>query len=243
MKNHLGSVIIGGFVLIAVYVLGRAYQNRGKNTDSISVLGLGEENFTSDLIVWRASFSNKDENLKTAYANLQKNREAIRKYLISKGIKEKDIVFLAIEISKDFQNDYDENGNLRFSLFKGYILNQQLKVESKEVDKVESISREATELIDFGVELTSFNPEYYYTRLNELKIKMIESATKDAKVRAESIASNAGGDIGHLKSADLGVFQITGQNSSEEYAWGGSFNTFDKAKTARVTIRLKYEID
>jgi hypothetical protein len=98
-------------------------------------------------------------------------------------------------------------------------------------------------LIDLGVELNSFNPEYYYTRLNKLKIKMIEAATQDAKKRAETIATSAGNDIGNLKSADLGVFQITGQNSSEEYSWGGSFNTYDKAKTARVTIRLKYEID
>ena len=46
-------------------------------------------------------------------------------------------------------------------------------------------SREVTELIDAGVELNSFAPEYYYTKLAQLKIKMIESATKDAKNRAE----------------------------------------------------------
>jgi hypothetical protein len=43
--------------------------------------------------------------------------------------------------------------------------------------------------------------------------------------------------------ADMGVFQITAENSSEEYEWGGSFNTSSRRKTASVTIRLKYEID
>jgi hypothetical protein len=77
--------------------------------------------------------------------------------------------------------------------------------------------------------------------LAELKIKMIESATKVARLRAEKIAKQAGGSLGSLKTADLGVFQITGQNSSEYYSWGGSFNTSSKKKTASVTIRLKYD--
>ncbi|MEY3742457.1 MAG: hypothetical protein RL371_1361, partial [Bacteroidota bacterium] len=46
-----------------------------------------------------------------------------------------------------------------------------------------------------------------------------------------------------LMYADMGVFQITAENSSEEYEWGGSFNTSSRRKTASVTIRLKYEID
>jgi hypothetical protein len=120
-------------------------------------------------------------------------------------------------------------------------LDQQLKIESRNVNLVEDLSRSASELIDMGMELISFSPEYYYTKLAELKIKMIESATKDAKLRAEKIAENAGGSLGALKNADLGVFQITGQNSSEDYSWGGSFNTTSKKKTASVTIRLKYD--
>ena len=87
------------------------------------------------------------------------------------------------------------------------------------------------------------NPEYYYTKLAQLKLKMIESATKDAHQRAEKIAENGGGSLGKLKHADMGVFQITAENSSEEYEWGGSFNTSSRRKTANITIRLKYALD
>jgi hypothetical protein len=72
---------------------------------------------------------------------------------------------------------------------------------------------------------------------------MIEAATKDAHERAVKIAENGGGSLGKLKTADMGVFQITAENSSEEYEWGGSFNTSSRRKTASVTIRLKYTID
>jgi len=98
-------------------------------------------------------------------------------------------------------------------------------------------------LIDAGIELNSQAPEYYYTKLAELKLKMIEEATKDAYERAGKIAENGGGELGNLKNADMGVFQITAENSSEEYEWGGSFNTTSRRKTANITIRLQYEID
>ena len=64
---------------------------------------------------------------------------------------------------------------------------------------------------------------------------MISKATEDARIRAERIAQNAGGQLGNLISARMGVFQITGQNSGEDYSWGGSFNTSDKKKTATIT--------
>ena len=242
MKNYINTILIACSVIIAGYLLASGYQNRAKVSQAISVTGSGEENFTSDLIVWRASFSKRDMVLKQAYADLNTDQKTIRKYLTSKGVKSDEIVFEAVDIQKDFNYDYDENGQLRNTIFNGYSLSQSLKIQSKNVDVVENISREVTELIDAGVELNSFAPDYYYTKLAQLKIKMIEAATKDAKNRAEKIAENAGGVLGSLKNADRGVFQITGENTQEEFSWGGNYNTSSKKKTANVTIRLKYEI-
>ncbi|MEZ4889527.1 MAG: SIMPL domain-containing protein [Crocinitomicaceae bacterium] len=128
------------------------------------------------------------------------------------------------------------------STFAGYSLTQNLRIESKEVDKIERISREVSELIDQNIELTSYDPEYYYTKLDELKLRMIENATKDAKERAEIIAKTAGSKLSDLKNASMGVIQITAKNSSEDYSWGGSFNTTSKLKTASITIRLEYSL-
>ena len=173
MKQYINTTIIALAVIISGYLLANGYKNRAKVSQSISVTGAGEENFSSDLIVWRANFSKKDYELKTAYANLNKDQNTIRKYLISKGIQGDEIVFDAVEIQKDYFNEYDENGQLRNSVFNGYSLTQSLKIQSKNVDRVESISREVTELIDAGIELNSFSPDYYYTKLASLKIKMI----------------------------------------------------------------------
>jgi len=242
-KTHFSTLLIAAAVIITGLILGKAYMSKGKPDDTISVIGLGEESFDSDLIVWRASFSRRSMELKDAYAQLNADIRKVKSYLKSRGISEDEMVFEAADISKEWSNIYDDEGNIRQTIFDGYSLNQSVKVSSKKVNVVEQTSRQVSELIDAGIELNSDAPEYYYTKLAQLKLKMIEAATKDAHERAAKIAENGGGSLGKLMYADMGVFQITAENSSEEFEWGGSFNTSSRRKTASVTIRLKYEID
>lgn len=243
MKNHLNTLLISSAIVVTALILGNSFQNRNKFTNTIAVTGLGSKNFVSDLIVWSGDFVQKNIQLKDAYASLDRDREGIRNYLLSKGIKPAEMIFSAIEISKEFNDVFDQNGTRIRSDFTGYRLSQKVQVESSDVDKVENISREVSELINNGIEFYSSNPEYYYTKLAELKIEMIAEATKDAYSRAQKIAENAGGAVGRLKNANMGVFQIVAQNSSEEFSWGGSFNTGSKRKTANITVRLEYESD
>ncbi len=243
MKTNINPTIIAVSVIISAFLFSNAFQNRNQHNDTISVTGSGSKNFVSDLIVWRGSFSKKSLVLKEAYAALDSNREIIKKYLVSKGLQESDLVFSAVAINKDFETTYDANENIRQQLFTGFTLTQNVQVESKAVDKVEAISREVTELINSGVEFYSNPPEYYYTKMAALKIEMIAEATKDANARAKSIAENADSDLGKLKKSEMGVFQIIAQNSSEDYSWGGSFNTSAKKKSANITVKLMYLVD
>ncbi len=243
MKNYITAAIVALGVIISTAFLANAFKNRNIANDTISVTGLGSKDFVSDLIVWNSSFSKKSFELKEAYASLETDRNAIKNYLTSKGIKESEIVFSSVNINKEYATTYDENSKVRSQTFNGYSLSQNVQIESKDVEKVENVSRSVSELINSGVELYSNSPEYYYTKLTALKLEMIAEATKDARLRAEKIAENAGSSLGDLKKSDMGVFQIIAQNSSEEYSWGGSFNTTSKNKTATVTIKLVYKID
>ncbi|MCO5259495.1 MAG: SIMPL domain-containing protein [Crocinitomicaceae bacterium] len=242
MKKIIKTALLSIALIIVAVVLGNAYKYKYKQQEKIYVTGLGQEDFTSDLIVWQATFSKRGSDLKSISNQLSEDRIKIKKYLQSKGIGDNDIVFTSVNISKEYSNSYDSNGNFLYSVFSGYLLTQNLRIESKDVDKIEKISREVTELINQNIELTSFDPEYYYTKLDELKLRMIENATKDAKDRAEIIAKNGGSKLGDLKNASMGVIQITAKNSSEDYSWGGSFNTSSKLKTASITIRLEYSL-
>lgn len=240
--KYIAAILLSVAIVLAAYIAGSFYLKRATPPGVISVTGSGTEDFTSDLIVWEGIFTQTSMDLREAYENLNNDKERVREYLISKGIPEENIVFNSVETLEKNEPRY-ENGNYVGEIFKGYLLRQTVKIESNDVPLVEKVSREITELLEQGVQFNSTQPRYYYTKLADLKIKMISAATEDARIRAEKIAENSGSELGELRSADLGVFQIIGQNSGESFTWGGAYNTIDKKKTASVTMRLEYEID
>ena len=103
---------------------------------------------------------------------------------------------------------------------------------------VEKVSRKISDVLDKGIRINMYSPRYYYTKLADLKHEMIKKATEDAKERAEIIATQSVGELGALRDARMGVFQITGQYSDEDYSWGGSFNTADKEDWHRLLLIL-----
>lgn len=243
MRKNLSAVVFAIAIVIAAFVLGNAVINRNRPQGMIHVTGLGEQNFTSDLIVWDGNFSRESKDLKEAYANLESDRTAVINYLKSKGIPSEQMVFNAVTTTPIYQQNYTANGNFAGQTFQGYQLNQSLVIESKEVEKVEKISREITELLNQGITFYSMPPRYYYTKLESLKLEMIAKATEDGRIRAERIAENSNSSLGELVTANMGIFQITGQNSGEDYSWGGTFNTAAKNKTASITMKLSFEVD
>jgi uncharacterized protein len=243
MKNYIATTAIAIAIIAACWIAGNAYKYKFKSTENISVTGLAEKDFTSDQIVWTGYYSRKMMDLKSAYSLLKEDEGKIRAYLKSKNIGDGEMVFSAVSIDKEFDTRYDNNGRVSGSEFTGYNLRQSVTVDSKDIEKVEKISREVTELIQSGIELNSSAPSYYYSKLSELKIDLLAKASADAKLRAETIAKNSGSSLGKIKKATMGVFQITGQNSNEDYSYGGAFNTTSKNKTASITIRIDYAVD
>lgn len=246
--SHIWAVaaaFIAGISLIAcAYIFTQGfftYKRSGTNA-GITATGSASCDFESDLIVWRGSFSVFGVTTDAAYGTIKRDAEMVKNYLTENGIHEDEIVFSSVNISKHFNSVYNEAGNYTGDELAGYDLFQNVIITSDDVDKVEKVSRDITGLIESGIEFTSEAPEYYYTKLDELKLQLIEDATKNARERINIIASGTNSALGSLTSANLGVFQITAQNSaSEEYSYGGTFNTSSRNKTATITVKLNYQ--
>jgi len=243
MKNYIPAAIISIAFIIAFWTVGNAYKYKFRATENITVTGLAEKDFTSDQIVWTGNYSRKMMDLKSAYSLLKVDEGKIRTYLKGKGVADGEMVFSAVSIDKEFNTKYDADGKQVGSEFTGFNLRQNVTVDSKDIVKVETISREVTELIESGIEFNSSPPSYYYTKLSELKVDLLAKASADAKQRAETIAKNAGSSLGKIKKATMGVFQITGQNSNEDYSYGGAFNTSSKNKTASITVNIDFAVE
>jgi hypothetical protein len=243
MRAYINYFLIAAAIVIGCLVIGASYKYKFRSSETILVTGLAEKDFSSDQVVWKGGYSRTGNDLRAAYAQLKSDEVEIRQYLRSKGIPDTSIVFSSVDVQKNYQPQYDDQGRTRGTVFNGYTLNGGVTVDSRNIQLVEAISREVTELLQKGIEFNSRQPAYYYSKLNELKISLLSKAGEDAKLRAETIAQSSGIRLGKLKKATMGVFQITGKNNNEEYSYGGSFNITSREKTASITLRVEYLID
>ena len=217
-----------------------------KKKESISVKGSFSIDFVADYIVWKGQFLNKDTNLKKAFKLMSLDKYKVIDFLNSNGIHDSLVTFKSIELKKEYKNNYKYNNDGDVvntdKIFDSYVLTQEIIIESKNVVLVERISNEITDLIAFNINISSYAPKYYYSNLRALKIDMIGNAAKDGLIRANTAVVSSGGVLGALLSADIGVFQILGNNSNDKFSWGGTLNVLSKEKTAHVTVRQKYSI-
>ncbi len=242
MKTNVKYIIIALAIVVAAWLLGRAYTYKYRSQDTIVVTGLGETEFASDLIVWNGEIVYETQDVASGYAQLERNKQKVLEFITSRGVAAEQVVFKFVNVFKESEPVYNASGNYAGQRFTGYRLSQGFSIESSDVDKVENISREISALIAQGVSIEAYQPSYYYTKLDDVKLSLIERASADARARAEKIAENAGAAIGRVASAKMGVFQITGANSNEEFSAGGSFNTTSRQKKARITMRVEYRV-
>ena len=247
MKEYKGIVIalIAGIcAIICVTIMsGRLVTyKQSSGSGGLTATGSASCDFEADLIVWRGSFSAYGSSTQSAYQRLKKDAEVIEDYLVENGVTDDEMVFGSISISKRYRYEYNDEGYEIGRYEDGYDLYQEICVTSNDVDKVDNISRDITQLIEANVEFNSDSPEYYYTKLNELKLQLIEEATQNAKDRIDIMAERTGATLDKLLTANLGVFQITAQNTNSDYSYGGTFNTSSRQKTASITVKLNYSV-
>jgi uncharacterized protein len=230
---NIGTTLAIGLVLSSA-IFGWFYSKTRKSDDAITVTGSARKRIRSDLVVWNAGVSTQAASLAEAYKTLADHIPRIKKYLIEKGVPEAQITVSAISTTalKRKTSNGEETAEIE-----GYSLSQQVEVTSTDVDKIAQIAREATELINQGILLESNAPAFYYTKLGDLKIEMLGEAARDARMRADKVAESTGNTIGSIRSARMGVMQITAPNSTEVSDYGvNDTGSIDKDVTAVVNV-------
>ena len=143
----------------------------------VKVTGSAEKNIISDAMVWKLSFSRRDVKMVNAFDLLKEDLKTVKGYLLSKGVKENEIIVAPVATTVLYKKN--EKGNDTNEI-EGYILAQEIEIRSSDVVKITEVSRQATELIEKGLEVISQAPEYFYTKLPELKLAMLSDATDRA---------------------------------------------------------------
>ena len=109
-------------------------------------------------------------------------------------------------------------------------------VTSKQVDLVRGLINEQSELLKQGVAIVSgdyrYNVTYDYTSLNDIKPKMIEEATKNARTAAEKFAKDSESSLGSIQRAYQGQFSIENRDPNTPYI-----------KQVRVVTTIDYSLE
>jgi len=207
--------------------------------EQIAVTGSATKEIRSDYVIWSGSFSRREKDLKSAYKSLKEDLEKVKAYFTSQGVDPEDVIISQVSTSTVYKKNDKGNDTNEIQY---YILSQTVEIRSKDVNRITTVSRESTGLIEQGVEFVSAAPQYFYTELDKLKIEMLAKASENAKQRAENMVHAAGNRIGFMRSARMGVFQITPVTSTDVSDYGVNDTTsLDKKVMAVVTVSFAIE--
>ncbi len=232
----VGIVALAGAMVWSTWILADTYHSiKVKPVEkTIRVTGSAKKRIVSDLIEWTATLEAHAPDRTTAYKQLRGYTDRTIKFLEEQGIKQAEIqpqstsVEEVIEVVDEVKMipGAKEPVHVEKKIPKGFKTTQVILVRSTDVSRIEKASREVTALLEEGVSITSDPPEYFYTKLGELKIEMLAAAGKDARARADNILKSAGGaKIGGLVDADMGIININPANSTETSEEGNNDRT------------------
>jgi uncharacterized protein len=233
------AVVTVGLIICAV-VASQSFVRARTGEETIRVIGSARKPIRSDLVIWRGRITRDAPSVSQAYAQLKADMGRAKAYLVSSGIPKSAIVPLSVNASTLYAQTKSGGGGpagttTTYQRVVGYELIQEIEVRSEEVDLVDRVSRQSTEMIGSGIRFESEPPLYLYTKLSKLKVTMQAEAARDARARAEQIAASSGCAIGKLRFARMNVPQITPLYSAQESDGGFDDTTaIDKKITAIV---------
>jgi uncharacterized protein len=124
----------------------------------------------------------------------------------------------------------------------GYIINRSIVVRSDAVEKLLRLANDTTPLAGAGYSVSSAGLELTYSKLDELRVKLLSSAIKDATARAEAIAAESERAVGVLRTATGGVVQVLPVDGVEISDYG-SYDTSSQNKEVMVTVRAVFVLE
>ena len=229
----LGFLLALGLV-ISTYLVTNVARDLLMARQIIKVRGYAEIPVESDLAVWHITVKAKDRNMAKAYPILAAHRKKVIAFLKENGVKPEEIKIISVQVrehKKRTENGYETSEIAAFQL------SQDITVKSKDVHNISKISTAISDLLGEGVALKAEMPSYYYTRVNELKSTLLVEATKDARLRAKTLAEGSDVNLGPLRAARQGRFSVQSADASSiaEKA-GDNVSSIAKKVTAVVTF-------
>ena len=207
------QITIVALIIVIAIISSTAIINTSISKESISVTGSAYKLVKSDTAVLRLDIKERNINKAEAYNALKRQIPAVKEYLLKEGIKEENITIKTPTNYPIYK--YDPKTGYSTNQIAAYNFSQIIEIKSNDVEKIKELSLSVQNLLDKGVDINVNAPEYYYSKLGEIKIELLKAASEDAKQRAKGMLSATNNDVAKIRSVKMGVFQITPADSND----------------------------
>ena len=230
-----------GLLVALSLIISTRIVTKNFNNNVISVTGSAYEIVKSDSANWTFSVKAKAPTKTQAYKIVKSQLPTVKKYLISQGFTEDQI---EIKLANGYETyKTNPNNGYQTNVVDYYNYIQPIKVSSNDVAKIDELTKNYEVLLEQGLNISSDDqPQYHYSKLADLKVTLLEKATKDARNRAKSMLKSNHNRLGKIRSARMGVFQITPVDSNDVSDSGyNDLSSIEKKVTAvaNVTFAIK----
>jgi len=238
-RNVVAATVLATGIAVGGLLVGLGFA-RGRTADRyVTVKGVSEQTVKADLAIWPLQVAAVDDDLSRASAKLQRSMEQIDRFLAAQRIDTTQASVQDFSVSDAQTNQYgaQERPGSR------YVIRQTLVVRSTDPDRVLAASQRVGELVNAGVVLSSGGqygsggPTFVFTKLNDLKPRMIAEATTQARRAAEQFARDAASELGGIRHANQGVFEILPRDQAM-----GISEASQIEKTVRVVSTVEYTL-
>ena len=205
------GIALGGF-----FIGDGIYKSLARRT--VTVKGLAELDVVADTAIWNIKFNRVGGDLARVQSAIDDDIQKTRDFLIQNGFNESELQNLRIQVRDKFAG-YSDAQRQNEDATDRYVIETGVMVRSNSVNLVDSVSRKMGDLVRQGVTVTEdyAGPIYIFNGLNDIKIQMIEAATKNATAAGEQFAKDANAKLGKIQSANQGLFSITARDQVD--AW------------------------
>lgn len=212
-NEGLGCCLMIGLIVGAL-LLGNAIRASRADDRVVSVKGLCEREVKADKVICPFAYKEGGDNLQQLYRTIEEKNGVIIEFLKDAGISEEEITIAAPKVV-DTRTEWSGSQN-RYA----YIVTSVVTVCTDKVDEIIALQSRQGELLQRGIATAAsweYQTVYSFTKLNDIKPAMIETATKNARETAEKFAADSDSKLGKIKRATQGQFSITDRDSNTPY--------------------------
>ena len=232
------ATILGIALILMACIASRSFYAVKSLSNTISVTGSAQQVITSDVAKWNVMLTRTVDiaALQEGSNQIADDLAALKAFLKKNGVEDTAIKIAPVNVNtlSGKNNDYSTPSS--------YQLMQTVEVTGKDVEKLTKIAQDSSSLLAQGTMVSTMSLEYFYSKLADLKVQMLAEATKNAQERARNIAESAGANLGPIRSADMGVMQVTAENSIDVSDYG-VFDTSSIRKQITAVVRATFAVE